>query len=126
MKLIVTDTNWADEMDIWGFETVSDKFYEIGVRVLTYYFESVSDEAIEIWVGTNEQVFFDKDFLREFKVTDITPQQEAQLLTMFGRSCCGEALFYRLVDIALDNMASVKDKMFDSFNKEFEEATRRA
>ena len=52
MKLVVTDTNWADEMDVWGFEVVSDKFFDVAVKTLNYYFENISDNDLEIWVYT--------------------------------------------------------------------------
>ena len=107
-----------------GFETVSNKFFDVAVKAINYYFENISDDDLEIWVGTNEQVFFGKDFLRDFIVTDITPQQEAQLLVMFGNNAKGECLFERLLDTALDNIPQT-DKNFETFLKELEEDIKR-
>lgn len=101
MKLIVTNTNWADEMDIWGFEIVpNNALYEIQLIAINEALKY--EDNIEIYVGTNEEIYFNKDFLRDFIIKDITQEDVDTLIKLFGSHTKGFSLFDRLVETSLD------------------------
>lgn len=101
MKLIVTNTNWADEMDIFGFEVIaSDEIYKLQIEAIDLLFQY--KESVEIFVGSNEEITFKKDYMRNFLVTSITEKDSEHLLKLFGSLCEGHCLFDRLVELALD------------------------
>lgn len=101
MKLIVTDTNWADEMDVWGFELIlNNTIYEAQIKAINLAFQYV--DSIELYVGSNEEIYVDKNFLRHFTIKDIEQEEVDQLVKIFGHYNQGNYLFERLVEYALD------------------------
>ena len=101
MKLIVTDTNWADEMHIWGYEVISDaNVYLHMVQAIDLYFRYHDD--IEIHVGSNEEITFRKEYMRHFNISDILEEDVNSLVRSFGSIAKGHNLFGRLVEYCLD------------------------
>ena len=101
MKLIVTDTNWADEMQIWGYEIIpDDHVYLHMVQAIDLYFRYHDD--IEISVGSNEEITFRKDYMRHFDINDIKKEDVESLIRSFGSVQKGHTLFERLVESCLD------------------------
>lgn len=103
MKLVVTETNWADEMDVWGFEVIAnDEKYNLQLQAIT---EAIDHEkTLTLYVGSNEEIGFDENFMRHFKVTDIEQEDAEKLASIFGSLCKGNCLFDRLVETALDTL----------------------
>lgn len=101
MKLIVTDTNWADEMHIWGFEVIKDpNVYNSMLEAIELYFKFYDD--IKIYVGSNEELTFKKEYMRHFNISDILEEDVNSLVRSFGSIAKGHNLFGRLVESCLD------------------------
>ena len=100
MKLITTDTNWTDEMDIWGFEVIpDDNIYQICLDAINECFKYVS--TIEVSIGTNESISFKKDFLRNFIIKNVQQKEVDVLIELFGNHTKGHNLFEQLLNESL-------------------------
>lgn len=85
--LVKFDVNWADEMDLYGFEvcTVTQwKDYAKWIRGLPGEFWN----ATQFYLGTNEETTFDtgEEFLTHFKVTPISDEDAKTLCRLFDRN----------------------------------------
>lgn len=98
MKLIITDTNWADEMDIWGFEVMEEKEYLVGVDLVKMAL--TFEDELTVYIGTNEELFFDSNFESEFEVKDITEDDMRSVKRIFGSLGRGHTVFEQLVETA--------------------------
>lgn len=79
--LIIFKGNWADEMDIEGFTIVSKEHWEY------MQLETRNTEfPIELGIGTNEEMTYEdpEEYLRHFKVHEISDQKVAWLQDIFG------------------------------------------
>lgn len=116
MKLIITDTNWADEIDIWGFETVhNNALYEIMLIAINEAFKY--QESIGIYIGTNEEIYFNKNFLRNFIIKDVQQEEVDVLIKLFGSHTRGHNLFERLLEESLYILSENDIEKSEEFNK---------
>jgi len=84
MKLLVKyDSNWADEMDIEGFKVFTDEQWEDHQKAFQKRFKE--DKVYTYYVGTNEEIEYSsfKEFMRDFKVSEITDEEAAVLEKLF-------------------------------------------
>jgi hypothetical protein len=78
--LLIFKGNWADEMDIEGFDILSKEHWEFKKL------EANNTEfPQEICIGTNENVDYDsvKEYLSDFKVQEISDEEEAIIRKLF-------------------------------------------
>ena len=70
--LVRFHTNWADEMDIDGFEVMTKEEWNKNLSILDRHFEK--HEFLEIPFGTNEsnEDYTKESFLAEFTLKEIT------------------------------------------------------
>lgn len=118
MKLIITDTNWADEMDVYGFEVMSNQRYQVALKIIEKALE-VQPE-FELYIGTNESLFINKDFARHFTVQDLSEEDGAHVARIFGRAPQGIAIFGTLLDYGLDYLYENDKELYDTLLKELE------
>lgn len=83
MKLVIYHTNWADEMDLEGFQIFSAEEWEkfqSDVRAL-----DEQSFRFEVGFGTNESNEYksSKEFLDEFTVTEISKEDAAKVVKLF-------------------------------------------
>lgn len=115
MKLITTNTNWADEMDVWGFEIVpNNALYEIQLKLINEALEY--EENIEVSVGSNEEIYFNKYFLRNFIVKDVVQEEVDVLIKLFGSHSKGNYLFEQLVETSLYILEENDLEKFKEYN----------
>jgi hypothetical protein len=81
--LVTWETNWADEMDIEGFEIVEKSHYDNWVEKAISHTDS-----FEICIGTNEVVYYENgqelvDDLTEIPITD---EEATTIKKLVGRS----------------------------------------
>ncbi len=86
--LIEWSGNWADEMDLDGFQIVSEKAW---TRFLELLHEVDDKEPIFPWefcVGTNEHVEYEskQDFLDSLEITPISDSEVNVISEKLGRS----------------------------------------
>ena len=112
MKLIITNTNWADEMDVYGFEVVSDEAYKIYTEVIEIALTTAKE--FEIYVGSNESVTVNQNYQQHFTITNLTSDEEKQLKNIFGYTSQGTAMFDRLVDYSLDHLRDGDEEKYNS------------
>lgn len=76
MLLIKFETNWADEMDIYGFCIMTAEEWEYKKKEIKH-----CSFPEEVYFGTNEYNIYEtpEEFLNEFKETEIT-DFEVQLI----------------------------------------------
>ena len=112
MKLIITNTNWADEMDVYGFEVVSDGAYEVYTEVIELALSTAQE--FEIYVGSNESVTVNQNYKQHFTITNLTSDEEKQLKNIFGYTSQGTTMFDRLVDYSLDHLRDGDEEKYNS------------
>jgi hypothetical protein len=83
MKLVKYDSNWADEMDIDGFQLFTDKQWEKYQKDFQKRFKK--DKSYTYYVGTNEDIEYGDfdEFMSDFKVSEITDEEAAVLEKLF-------------------------------------------
>lgn len=119
MKLIITDTNWADEMDVWGFEVISDEVFSLYTRVIEEAFKF--EDNIVVYIGTNEEIEINKNnYLRHFEVKDITKEQIESLNTIFGSDNKGLNFLERIVETCFYRIEDEDQELFYKLNEELE------
>lgn len=119
MKLIITDTNWADEMDVWGFEVISDEVFALYTRVIEEAFKF--EDNIVVYIGTNEEIEINKNnYLRHFEVKDITKEQIESLNTIFGSDNKGLNFLERIVETCFYRIEDEDQELFYKLNEELE------
>jgi hypothetical protein len=77
-KLLVKfDSNWADEMDIDGFQVMTEVEFEDYKKVVKKVFEQAGKPGWSFGIGTNEEIEYEseKDFLCEIKPTEISDEE---------------------------------------------------
>lgn len=84
MLLVKYSDNWADEMDISGFNVLAEDQWNAHLAIAKKVFEE--NGSITYGVGTNEDVEFSsfKQYLSRFKVITITDEEAATLSKLFG------------------------------------------
>ena len=82
--LIKVFCDYADEFDLNGFFVISKSEWRNIKRAARYYFQD--NGTLEVNFGTNQELFFDSfsDWLKVFKVKEITPAEEKQIRKLFG------------------------------------------
>ncbi len=87
MKIIVFDSNYADEFDVTGFRIVTD---EEAVKYINSIAEAFkrTDENIEWYFGSNEYVEFESEdeILNCITIKDITSDEFKFLKSLFNLS----------------------------------------
>lgn len=75
--LVIFRDDWADEIDIRGFEVVEKDWWE-------KYQEKFPDKKFSDYVGSNEEIEYSgkKDYFSHFTVTELT-EDEAKALKKF-------------------------------------------
>lgn len=117
MKLIITDTNWADEMDVWGFEVLTDQAFTLYTRIIEQAFK-YEDEII-VYIGTNEDIQINKkNYLSHFQIKDITKDQVDSLESIFDSTSNGLNFFDRIVDSCLYIIDDNDSTIYKQFSKE--------
>jgi len=79
--LIIFNGDWADEMDVDGFMIVSKECWKY--KQLEWEHTSFPQE---LYIGTNESMEYEnmEEYLRNFKVKDISDEEEKVIRTLFG------------------------------------------
>lgn len=110
MKLVITDTNWADEMDVWGFEIIPTiEIYKAMKQAIAIYF--TYNDSIELSVGSNESIkMTEEDYIFTYK--DITEEEISTLKKLFGHLSKGNSLHYQLIDSVLYSIKLKDEKKF--------------
>lgn len=121
MKLVTSDTNWADEMDLWGFEVVGDAYYKVAMEVLNYAFNDVGI-SVSKCVGTNEDIEFNDydDVKRAFTAKDIKEDEVKIFKRLFQSTYGGFAVFTEVVDSVMYEIEG--EERYEEFQKKFKEA----
>lgn len=121
MKLVTSDTNWADEMDLWGFEIVSDTYYKVAMQVLDYAFNE-KGISLSNCVGTNEEIEFNdySDIERAFTAKDIKEDEVKIFKRLFHSTYGGFAVFTEVVSSAMYEIEG--EERYEEFQKKFKEA----
>lgn len=118
MKLIITNTNWADEMDVYGFEVVSDEAYKIYTEIIELALSTANN--FEIYVGSNESITVNQNYQQHFTITNLTSEQEKQLKNIFGYTSQGTSIFDRLIDYSFDYLRDVDEEKYNLFTERLE------
>lgn len=119
MKLVITDTNWADEMDVWGFEVITDQTFALYTRIIEQAFKY--ENEIVIYIGTNEEIEINaKNYLSHFKIKDITEDQVDSLEAIFDSTSNGLNFFDRIVENCLYLIEDYDLQLYKQFAKELE------
>lgn len=120
-KLIIWDLNWADEMDVWGYEIVSPERVSYLQSAIQKVKESgVYDTGKVAWsfcVGSNEEVeIFAWEALRTLENAKSISTEEAKIIS----SCLGRENGFVFFD---DLMKCVEEDLLDAeaFEEESEE-----
>ena len=81
MKLLIFEWNWADEFDVHGFIIINESDYDGFVKCVGAF-----EDELTISFGTNEEFDFGSgaEIVESFTVKDITDEQAAQLVNVFG------------------------------------------
>lgn len=77
--LVIFEGNWADEMDIKGFDIVTKEWWD-------EFVESIPENKhLSQYIGSNQGMYWDgkKDYLRDFKIAEITKDEEAVIKKFF-------------------------------------------
>lgn len=119
MKLVITDTNWADEMDVWGFEVVTDQTLALYTRIIEQAFKY--EDEIVIYIGTNEEIqISNEDYLSHFEIKDITKDQVDSLKAIFDSTSNGLNFLDRIVESCLYIIEDNDLKLYKQFAKELD------
>jgi hypothetical protein len=78
--LLQWDSNWADEMDIYGFSIMNKSEWEAYKKMLA------NKGEFYIYVGTNEEIEYSKgqELLNEISVKNITEEESKTIQKFFG------------------------------------------
>ncbi len=81
--LVQLNDNWADEMDLDGFQIMDEEKWKISEERLRR-----SENYIEIYVGTNEEIDYrnGKDFLKSLTIISISDDQFDFIKKTFGKT----------------------------------------
>ena len=84
--LIIFEDNWADEMDIQGFDILTKEHWEYKKLELQH-----TQFPNEIGIGTNQFIDYDtvEEYLKQFKVTPISNNEEEFLQKYFDKYSFG-------------------------------------
>jgi len=77
-KLLVKfDSNWADEMDVDGFQVITEVEFEDYKNVVGKAFKQAGKSGWSFSIGTNEEIEFEseRDFFRCIEVTEISDEE---------------------------------------------------
>ncbi len=87
--LVIYRGNWADEMDIDGFFTTTQEWWDAFVERVNKHFEN--DDMFSYYVGTNEEIDYPsaQDLLHDFKIQEITAEEDATLKKLFRGGTLG-------------------------------------
>lgn len=102
MKAYIGNVDWADEGDIFFFSVESERTLELMKELIEILSElDLLPLEVEMYWGTNEQFYFDKDDLLNFidEAEDIT-NGELEVLGKFGIS--GFNIYDRIIDLIYD------------------------
>lgn len=102
MKAYIGNVDWADEGDIFFFSVESERTLELIKELIEILSElDLLPLEVEMYWGTNEQFYFDKDDLLNFidEAEDIT-NDELEVLRKFGIS--GFNIYDRIIDLIYD------------------------
>lgn len=96
-KLLVKFSgNWADEMDIKGFEIVGRDWWE-------KYKDKFPEDVGEffLYVGSNQDMTFcgKAEYFRCFTTIEITEEEEKLLVRLFGSMAFGKVPWYENFDM---------------------------
>lgn len=104
MKVYIGNVDWADEGDIFFFSVESERTLELMKELIEILSEfDLLPFEVEMYWGTNEQFYFDKDDLLNFidEAEDIT-NDELEVLRKFGIS--GFNIYDRIIDLIYDRI----------------------
>jgi len=84
--LVIFKGNWADEMDVEGFDIISKAAWDFKKLEVEH-----TDFPQMIGVGTNEELDYEsaKQYLSEFQVHEISDSDEATIRKYFGKYTFG-------------------------------------
>lgn len=111
MKLVITNTNWADEMDVWGFEIIpSIEVYTAMKEAIVIYFKHRKN--IVLSVGSNEDIEITEDSLNQFIYKDITKEEADTLKKLFGTYPTGNSLHEQFIDRILYVIEGIDEEKY--------------
>lgn len=86
--LVIFKDNWADEIDIKGFEIVLKSWWD-------KYVEKFPDESFSSYVGSNEEVEYTgkDDYFAHFQVKEISDEFAENLVKVFGSDSFGQIVW---------------------------------
>lgn len=120
-KLIIWDLNWADEMDVWGYEIVSpEEVSHLQSLIQKVKKSGVYDDGKIEWsfcIGTNEEVEISaREALRTLENAKSISTEEAKIIS----SCLGRENGFVFFD---DLMKCVEEDLLEAeaFEEESEE-----
>ena len=89
--LIIFEDNWADEMDLKGFDIISKAEWEYKKKELLH-----TEFPIEVGFGTNEENTYEtrEDFIKHFKAHEISEKEESTIKKFFGNWSFGHIPFH--------------------------------
>jgi hypothetical protein len=81
--LIRWNTNWADEMDIEGYEIHKKSHYDVWAEHAVNHADS-----FEICIGTNEEIYYvnGQELLNDLTVISITDKEATTFRKLLGKS----------------------------------------
>jgi hypothetical protein len=79
--LLQWDSNWADEMDIYGFSVMDKQEWEEYAKYLLD-----RKEGFTFYIGSNEEIEYEngRELLDEITVTEISEREAATVDKLFG------------------------------------------
>ena len=82
-KLVIFQSSWADEFDIFGFKIVKSEYWNLFEEAMN----SIPNYIFEWYFGTN-QVFEEdsQEIMKSFKTVDISEGDVNQIERFFGKS----------------------------------------
>ena len=85
--LVIFKGDWADEMDIEGFDIISKEEWEYKKLELKH-----TQFPQQIGIGSNQELDYDssKEYLSDFKVQEISDEEEAIIRKLFVYLPLGE------------------------------------
>lgn len=91
--LVQTHDNWADEMDIYGYQILTVKQYQERLVELQQEFEE-NDGSYVWYIGTNEEIEYDcfDNFLETLTVSELTTEEAKFLKDILGSNGNGHNL----------------------------------
>lgn len=87
--LVIMRADYADEFDVEGFSILSEEQFNQMIKGAKK--EIKENGFLDVCFGTNESLIWENadDFKRDFKVKEITDQEEATIVKLFDGSSFG-------------------------------------